>query len=192
MGELSYGLQMQLVVYMNAALEMQQKEHPGKIIIPAGMFYYRMKDPIVDKPAQSEETEELILRELRPDGVVQNSEEILEHLDRGFSGTSQVIPVARTQAGSLSKTSKVLSEEEFRVISDFAKKQIHKAEKEILAGNVELKPYDLGGRTGCDYCPYHAVCGFDEKLEGHEYRKLEKLDKEEALEKMRKEVETWE
>lgn len=192
LGELSYGLQMQLVVYMNAALEMQQKKHPEKIIIPAGMFYYRMKDPIVDKPAQSEETEELILRELRPDGVVQNSEEILEHLDRGFSGTSQVIPVARTQAGGLSKTSKVLSEEEFRVISDFAKKQMNKAEKEILAGNVELKPYDLGGRTGCDYCPYHAVCGFDEKLEGHEYRKLEKLDKEEALEKMRKEVETWE
>jgi len=192
LGELSYGLQMQLVVYMNAALEMQQLKHPEKIVIPAGLFYYRMKDPIVDKPAQGEGAEELILRELRPDGVVQNSEKVLEHLDRGFSGTSQVIPVARTQAGSVSKTSKVLSEEEFRVISEFAKKQMQQAETEILNGNVELKPYDMGGRTGCDYCPYHSVCGFDEKLEGYEYRKFDKLDKEEALEKMRKEVETWE
>ena len=192
LGELCYGLQMQLVVYMNAALEMQQKKHPEKIVIPAGLFYYRMKDPIVDKPMQGEEAEELILRELRPDGVVQGSDEVLEHLDRGFSGTSQVIPVARTQAGSLSKTSKVLWEEEFRVISKFATKHMQEAETQILNGNVELKPYILGGSTGCDYCPYHSVCGFDEKLEGYEYRKLDKLDKEEALEKMRKEVETWE
>ena len=192
LGELCYGLQMQLVVYMNAALDMQQEKHPDKIVIPAGVFYYRMKDPIVDKPMQGERTEDLILRELRPDGVVQGSEEVLEHLDRGFSGTSQVIPVARTQAGSLSKSSKVLSEEEFGVISKFAKKHMQDAEAQILTGNVEIKPYILGGSTGCDYCPYHAVCGFDEKLEGYEYRKFDKLDKEEALEKMRKEVDTWE
>ena len=175
LGELCYGLQMQLVVYMNAALEMQQKKHPDKLVIPAGLFYYRMKDPIVDKPPQGKTPEEIILQELRR-----------------FTGTSQVMPVARTQAGSLSKTSKVLTEEEFRVISEFAKKEMQKVEKEILDGNAELKPYSLGGSTGCDYCPYHAVCGFEEKIDGYEYRKLEKLDSEKALEKMRKEVETWE
>lgn len=192
LGELCYGLQMQLVVYMNAALEMQQKKHPEKLVIPAGLFYYRMKDPIVDKPAQGKEPEDAILRELRPDGVVQDSEQVLEHLDRGFTGTSQVIPVARTQAGAISKTSKVLSEEDFRVISAFAKKQMQDVKEEILGGNAERKPFSLGNSTGCDYCPYHAVCGFEEKIEGYEYRKLEKLDSEEALEKMRKEVETWE
>ena len=192
LGELCYGLQMQLVVYMNAALEMQKKKQPEKLVIPAGLFYYRMKDPIVDKPTQGKNAEDAILRELRPDGVVQGSEEVLEHLDRGFTGTSQVIPVARTQAGQLSKTSKVLSEEEFGVISKFTKKQMQEVEKEILDGNVELKPYFLGGHTGCDYCPYHAVCGFEEKIEGCNYHRLDKLEPEEALEKMRKEVETWE
>ena len=78
------------------------------------------------------------------------------------------------------------------MISKFAKKHMQDAEAQILTGNVEIKPYILGGSTGCDYCPYHAVCGFDEKLEGYEYRKFDKLDKEEALEKMRKEVDTWE
>ena len=192
LGELCYGLQMQLVVYMNAALEMQEKKHSEKLVIPAGLFYYRMKDPIVDKPAQGKEAEDAILRELRPDGVVQGTEEVLEHLDRGFTGTSQVIPVARTQAGQLSKTSKVLSEEEFRVISEFAKKQIQEVGKVILDGNAEVKPYALGNNTGCDYCPYHAVCGFEENIGGYEYRKLEKMDNQEALEKMRREVETWE
>jgi len=192
LGELCYGLQMQLVVYMNAALDIQKKKHPEKIVIPAGLLYYRMKDPIVDKPAQGKTAEDVILQELRPDGVVQGSEEVLEHLDRGFTGTSQVIPAARTQAGALSKTSKVLSEDEFRVISEYAKKQVQETGKEILAGNVQLRPYALGGSTGCDYCPYHSVCGFDERMEGHEYRSLEKLGNDKALEKMREEVDAWE
>ena len=86
----------------------------------------------------------------------------------------------------------MLSEEEFQLISDFARNQAKKIRKEILSGNAQYKPYALDGHTGCDYCPYHAVCGFEEKIDGYDYRKLDKLDNEKALEKMRKEVETWE
>lgn len=192
LGELCHGLQMQLVVYMNAALDMQKNKNPEKLVIPAGLLYYRMKDPIVEKSANGKAVEDIILQELRPDGVVQGSEEVLEHLDRGFAGTSQVIPVAKTQAGGLSKTSKVLSEEEFHVISEYAKKQVRDVSNEILAGNVQLKPYAVAGSTACDYCPYHSVCGFDERIDGHEYRRLEKLDNDKALQKMRKEMEGWE
>ena len=192
LGELCYGLQMQLVVYMNAALEMEQKKHPEKLVIPAGLFYYRMKDPIVDKPGEGSAIDEAILKELRPDGVVQYSGEVLEHLDRDFTGTSQVIPVAKTQSGGLSKTSKVLSEEDFRLISEFAKGQVKEVGTRILKGEVDIAPYELGGRTACDYCPYKAVCGFDTAIPGYEYRRLEKLDQEKALDKMRREVDTWE
>lgn len=192
LGELCYGLQMQLVVYMNAALAMEQEKHPDKQVIPAGLLYYRMKDPIVDKPGGDKAIEDIILQELKPDGIVQKSEEVLEHFDHGFTGASQVIPVGRTQSGALSKTSKVLSEEEFRVISEFAKKQEQDVKEQILEGNVEIKPYALAGKTACDYCPYHAVCGFEEKIEGYQYRKLEKLNAELALDKMREEVDTWE
>ena len=192
LGELCYGLQMQLVVYMNAALDIEKSKHPEKMVIPAGLLYYRMKDPIVDKPVNGKLADDVILQELRPDGVVQGTDEVLEHLDRGFTGTSQVIPVAKTQAGVLSKTSKILSEEEFYIISEYVKKQAQNMRGEILDGNIELKPYALGGNTGCDYCPYHSVCGFDERIDGHEYRRLEKLDSGKALEKMRGEVDTWE
>ena len=46
---LYHGLQLQLMVYMDAALRIQQGKHPDKQIVPAGVFYYRMSDPIVDK-----------------------------------------------------------------------------------------------------------------------------------------------
>ena len=192
LGELCYGLQMQLVLYMNAAVQMEQEKHPDKQVIPAGLLYYRMKDPIVDKPGEDQAIDDIILQELKPDGIVQKSEEVLKHFDRGFVGSSQVIPVGRTKSGELSKTSKVLSEEEFQIVSEFVKKQVQEVKEQILEGNAEIKPYALAGKTACDYCPYHAVCGFEEKIEGYQYRKLDKLNAELALEKMREEVDTWE
>ena len=192
LGELCYGLQMQLVLYMNAVVEMEQKKYADKQVIPAGIFYYQMKDPIVDKVSDREKLEAQILKELRPDGVVCASEEILGHLEHGLSGASEVIPVAKNKDGSLSKKSKVLTEEEFRLISEFAKRKMQETGMQILKGDIDIAPYEMANATGCDFCPYHAICGFEEKIPGYEYRRLEKIDKDEAIEKMRKEVATWE
>ena len=43
------GLQLQLVFYLNAAMEMQQREHPEQEIIPAGILYYHIDDPLIEK-----------------------------------------------------------------------------------------------------------------------------------------------
>lgn len=192
LGELCYGLQMQLVVYMNAAVEMQKELHRDKQVIPAGIFYYHMSDPIIKEPGPNKDLEELILQELCLNGLVQDSDEVIAHMDKELSGSSKVIPVARNKNGELSKTSRVLSEEDFRVISEFAKERVRRAGAGILEGEAEIAPYSLGDKTGCSYCPYHAICGFDEKIEGYRYRELDKLNSEEALEKMREEVKTWE
>ena len=57
-----------------------------------------------------------------------------------------------------------------------------------MNGEAEASPYMLGDKTACTYCKYKGICGFDEKLPGYEYRKLDKFDNGEALEKMREEV----
>lgn len=46
---LYYGLQLQLVVYMDAALEMEERKNPEKTAVPAGIFYYNIKDPMIKK-----------------------------------------------------------------------------------------------------------------------------------------------
>ena len=38
-----HGLQMQLPVYLNAALEIERQKHPEKEVLPAGIFYYRIQ-----------------------------------------------------------------------------------------------------------------------------------------------------
>ena len=109
LGEMYHGLQLQLIVYLNAVMEMEEQKHPEKEIVPAGIFYYQMKDPFVEKEVRENLGEKAVLKELKPDGIVNSSEEVITHLDRSFSGNSDVIPVGRNKDQSLSKTSKVLS-----------------------------------------------------------------------------------
>ena len=107
-------------------------------------------------------------------------------MDTEFSGNSSVIPVGLKTDGSLKATSKVASTYEFGVMSDYAKEKIIQAGKQIFAGEASVRPYRLAEKTGCDYCPYHTVCGFDPRIPGYEYRQLQKFDNpEEILEKMK-------
>lgn len=185
---LYHGLQLQLVVYLDAALVMEQKRYPGKEIVPAGIFYYQMKDPIVSKELDEKKLEEAILKELKLDGLVNSADEVIEHLDRGLRGSSLVVPAARNKDASLSKNSRTAATEDFKVMAEYAVHTIGKIKEEIKKGTAAVSPYEFGGRTGCDYCRYKNICGFDEKIEGYEYRRLARLMQEEVLEKMRKEI----
>ena len=191
LGELCHGLQMQLVLYMNAAMELEQKKHPDKKVIPAALLYYRMKDPIVDKLQNSEMIEDAILKELRPDGMVNESQEVLDHIEHNVVKNYRAVPVTLNKDGSIAKISKVLTEEEFALISQYANMRLKETGAKILEGNIDVKPFEMGEHSGCDYCPYHVVCGFDGRISGFDYNHLEKLDKEAALRKMREEVDSW-
>lgn len=184
---LYYGLQLQLAVYMNAAVELERRRQPWKKVVPAGIFYYKMKDPIVAK-VDEEELENAILSELRLDGFVNAEKEVIDHLDRDFSGNSLVIPVGKNKDTSLSKASKALPEEDFETISSYVKKTVSELEEKMRNGEIQVSPYEMGSITGCEYCDFRGICGFDEGIEGCSYRKLGKLSDEEVLEQMRKEV----
>ena len=116
---LYHGLQLQLMVYMDAALQMEQKKHPEKEILPAGVFYYRIQDPLIDRPKEGEE-QESILKELKPDGMISLEKEVLEHLDHCMVGESSVIPVKYNKNGSLSKSSKAASAQDFYLMMKYA------------------------------------------------------------------------
>lgn len=186
--ELYHGLQMQLIVYMNAVIQMQKEQHPDATVIPAGVFYQQMKDPIVEKELDDEKLEYSILKEMSLDGIVNEEEQAVNLLDTEFEKSSVVIPVTRNKNGSLSKTSKAISPEDFQVMFDYTGEQTKRIGTEIVNGNISISPYEMGTKTGCDFCPYQGICGFDEQIPGYGYRKLEKMDKEQVLKKMREEV----
>lgn len=176
---LYHGLQLQLMVYMDAAVKQEKEWYPDKEVVPAGVFYYRIEDPLVDK--QKEQTEEEILKELRPDGLVSLGDDTLRHLDHRNSGESLVVPVKYTKDGSLGKGSKAVPEEEFRLMMEHAVRKIEEAHRGIMNGEADVLPYRKGQETGCDYCKYRHVCGFDLKIPGYGYRDIEKLSKEQVI-----------
>jgi ATP-dependent helicase/nuclease subunit B len=190
-----YGLQIQLAIYMNAAMELMGREHPGKDIIPAGILYYNIDDPFVEK---SDYVEESILRELKMNGVVNSNMEVIKHLDNSFQGEgpevrpsvkSNIIPVETNKDGHLTKRSSIAEPAHLKAMEGFVKNSIQQFGRKILDGSVDIKPYLMGKRSACDYCTYGSVCGFDTKLEGYNYHNLNSLSNQEVWNRILKEQE---
>lgn len=186
---LYYGLQLQLVVYMNAALEHEKKRHPDKEVVPAAMLYYHVADAAVEADTEltPEEINRQILMQLRTNGMVNSDGDITGRLDKEREGKSDVIPVEYKKDGQLSQRSSVLSTEELQEISAYVNKKVHRFGKEILDGKVEVKPYESGKDTACTYCSFKGVCGFDEGIPGFASRRLKSMDRNEAMEAIRQE-----
>jgi len=176
---LYYGLSLQLVVYMNAALSMEKEKNPDKHVIPAGFLYYNIDDPMISREEMPEgDTDRLdkkILAKLKMNGLVSNDLDIIRLMDEEFSSSSDVIPVSLNKDGSLNKRSGVVSDRQFESLSSFVNQKIRAIGKDIIAGKIDVNPYLKGRQSACDYCKYSAVCGFDEAIDGYEYRRLMKL-----------------
>lgn len=185
-----HGLQLQLVVYMNAALEMMEKSYPDHTVIPAGIFYYHVNDPMVEMQGEisEEELREKIFKELKLNGIVNEDRNVIDSLDislhSGQSVNSAVIPAGTNKDGSLKKASKTLSAKGFLDLSSYVNETILRLGQRMMQGEIAVSPYSLSGRTGCDYCEFRPVCQFDARIPGFSYRTLAELSEEELLEKM--------
>lgn len=188
-----YGLQLQLIVYMNVAAEMMKKSHPDKEVVPAALLYYHVNDPMIksEEELSPEQVNDQLLKELRMNGLVNDSEEVIGLLDGSFATKSSIIPVERKSDGSLSARSSVVNRQDYEVISNYVNQKMHQFGIEILQGNIEVNPCEQGNTESCTYCTFREICAFDGKIPGFEKRKpghgMDVLkDEQDILEKMRK------
>ena len=184
--EVYYGLQLQLAVYLDAAMDMLRRA--GRCPVPAGMFYCHIGDPVVDyrEMETDDETARRILTELRLSGPALQDMDVLKHLDHELrpEKSSEVIPVSLKKDGNISARSLVLCEEDFLKVCAHVKRTIRKSAELILAGHAEIDPYEYRNETACDYCPFRGVCGFDRRIPGYQYRSLPSMKREEILARM--------
>ena len=181
--ELYYGLQMQLVVYLNAAVEIYHKE-TGKEVEPAGIFYYQLQDPIQD---ESKVSGDKGMNAFRMTGYANSDTDIidlLEHDTKKLESFSLNI----TNAGVPHKGSNVWETGDFRRVGDYVTKTIKEIGNRVYEGEIKASPYQLGDKVPCSYCSYPSVCGFEADDPGQEVRVLEKYKKDEIIDKIREEV----
>lgn len=187
LSDVYYGFQLQLMVYLEAVMALKDK-FKDKNNHPAGVFYFKIHDPIIKTPDKAIEViEKEINKELKMKGLVVKDLKIIKAIDKAIEKNSDIIPVALNQDESIGKRSSVATEEDFQGLINHIKNLIKEIAKEMLKGNVKIQPCKKGKQISCQYCDYLAICQFDSVFEDNKYRVIKELKPEEVLEKIRKE-----
>ena len=186
-----HGLQMQLGLYLDAVISELEKEKPDKAIIPAAMLYYRIFNPLVER---SENPGEDIMKELRPDGLLNMNKQVLKRLDYELLPESEegndcydeasglqpkvnakYLPVRTKADGELYKSASLATEENIGQMREHLKQLVSCFKNEIRSGNAKANPYRYQKENACEYCKYKQVCSFG-SLNGKEERILHKAE----------------
>ncbi len=183
--EIKEGTTLQLSVYAKIIEEIMKKNFSGAEIIPAGMYYYHIKNDTFDAPESKlkdvmpdSEEEAVILdnirtQKLRLDGVSNgNPVTDLNIHDNGLVDTktgnlkrdSNVIEVSILKDGSMKDGSLVISGETLEAIEDYSVGKMLETADKILSGCIDKAPVKMPGNEGnaCTYCSYKPVCRFSD------------------------------
>ena len=133
---------------------MEQRKHPGKKIVPAGVYYYHIEEPLVDGGGvwSEEELNAKRKKALQLSGLTNGGDDALAHMEE-VSGDR-------------------ISEEQFACLRRFVRKKVKEFGSAILKGDITVAPYRRKKDSACDFCAFASVCGFDPKLPGYRIRRL--------------------
>ena len=175
---LYYGLQLQLVMYMDVALAAQKKQNSSKEAVPAAILYYHVDDPMAQGTAdmKTDDINQAIREQLKMTGLVSENMDIVQMLDEGINSKSDIIPVGIKKDGSFTAASQTVTPSDYAALRAYANDKIKEFGRRILTGDITVDPYEKGQASSCRYCPYRSICGFDKKIPGYEMRSLELTD----------------
>lgn len=180
-----YGLQLQLILYMAAALSREKNKAGGDEalkIVPAGVYYYNMKDPIVDGfNLDKEERERRQLKELRMNGLTNSDAASMRLIDT--EGGRVVTGLEYKKDGEVSSRATVGSTKQLEALCRYGKRKALWLAQSIFDGEIRPEPYEYAKQSPCDYCEFNAVCGFDLQTDGCNVRRLARVSRETVWEK---------
>lgn len=182
LNEVMYGLQIQLITYLNEMTYQLEAE-------PTGILYFNLIDYMIstNKHLTEEELEKELKKNYKMQGLVVDDVKVVKMMDtRLENGYSENIPVYLGKTGVSSKLSSCISKEDFENLQKQSIKIIKQISKEILQGDISLKPfYNKNNKTPCEYCIYHSICNFNTRNKNNEYYYIPNLSKDEILGKLR-------
>ncbi len=150
LGEVLYGLNTQMLVYMDALR--RQKNGPYAGALPAGMLYLS-SDPAPASGSRGEGDTPLF----KLDGLVLDDPEILKALDSDQSGI--FLPIKYKKDGSPGACRQLASLQRIGGLSLYIEQLLRQMANGVSAGEFSAKPLvKSDGSRHCDYCPYRACC----------------------------------
>ena len=182
------GEQLQLIVYMDAAAELEAGAYPDRKVVCAGAFYYQTQDPVIDRKDSAGGTEEGIVSSMKVSGLLNSDPEVIRRLDGTLypGGQSPVIPLKLKNDGLPdSRSRSAVSAERLDLLRGYVREKMRREAGKMMDGSIRPNPVRRGTRKACDWCPYGDVCRFDQRAEGMQYREGSKHGQDEQWEIIR-------
>lgn len=179
LNELYYGLQIQLLVYLDAILR-NSKQILHTQCMPGGILYFKIDNPIIKskKALSDEEIQVEVLKKLKMDGLLLKNVELVKSMDKDMETYSLIIPAAFKKDGDFTSSSSVVTEEQFELLRKYVNDKMIEICEEMLSGEVKIEPCKSSKVTYCDYCDYSAICQFDTSIKDNKYKILLKKKKD--------------
>ena len=190
--EVYYGLQLQLLVYLDAIIESDRNKKFN--LKPAAILYNRIDNPIVKANEDQKDSiiNEEILKKLRMNGLVLKDVDIIGEMDHslkdGERKTSLVIPANFDKNGNIGRYTKGVTEQEFDILRQYVKHEVKELCERMVGGDISIIPCKSKNGTSCDFCTYSSICQFDSSIRGNMYTILNEKKDEEIIKLMDKEV----
>ncbi|MBE5934181.1 MAG: helicase-exonuclease AddAB subunit AddB [Lachnospiraceae bacterium] len=199
------GIQLQLMVYMSVALDTRKQQNKNKKVRPAGVFYYTVDNPFIEKDEKIamsmrtiqedgnediDEIEKGILDKLTMKGIVNSDPVIIESLDESIvdedkklvpKAKSDVIKLSTTTKGEIKANSNAIDDRAFESLIEKTQSIVRQKAVEMKQGIIEKNPYKFGDKTPCQYCDYKSICNFDINLEDNNYKWISKKTMDDIL-----------
>lgn len=203
------GIQLQLMVYMSVALDGQRNLHKDKNVKPAGVFYYTIDDPFIDKDEKLANSlrvvkgnfleeksiiDKSVLEKLTMKGIVSSNPEVIEKIDKSMvdeegnliaKANSKVIKLGISAKGDFKSNSNAIAEEDFDLLIGKTCDLIKEKVSDMKNGIIDKNPYKADKSCACTYCEFASVCNFDIKFEDNLYHKIYKKSLDEVIEKLK-------
>ena len=195
LNEVWMGTELQLPVYMDAALRMERQRHRKKEVVCAGLLYFPVKDPVLDTryadlDGVSLEAERT--RKIRPSGLILDDREAVSLFSSDPGLLSEVAPVTVNKDGSISAArSSVADARKLSLLSAYARRKMIETGERILGGEIAPSPLKENDRMdACSYCAMKAVCRFTGHDPQMRYRQMPNIPQDDIWKRMAEETET--
>lgn len=183
--EIYYGLQLQLLIYLDAYLKYYEKTGEGPLK-PGGIFYFRIADRLLtlDSELSAEEIEQRLYEEMKMSGLLLADDALIQGIDHnlGISGKSHIVPFGYTKSG-VSATSNLATEEQYAALLAYVTEQARTLGESMKAGTIAPMPVRSQEQTPCQYCRFRPVCRYDYEERPH-WQDMKKIGKKEFWERI--------
>ena len=172
-----WGAQLQLLLYLRAALSQEEETRP------AGAFYMRVADPLLPDQEDTVQVEDALARALCLRGVALRDAAILRAMDDGTPPLT--LPKVLTADGGFDQRAMLATLEDLTGLIRHAGEMAAQWAEKMRAGEIDAAPLcDKKLKGPCEYCDYAAICRRDVSRAPENARLMQEMRFDALIEKI--------